>query len=115
MNEQLFTISFSIFGHGFAWVVTLWKIIGYGGTALFAGRWFVQMWASHRAGKPTMPTLFWVMSLVGSICVLSYFTFGKTDSVGILSNLFPSAIALYNLYLDLRNRARTAAPATPER
>ena len=104
MNEHLFSITFNLFGHDVLWVVTLWKIIGYGGTTLFAGRWFVQLWASHKCGKPTVPTVFWIMSLVGSICVLAYFTFGKTDSVGILGNLFPSAIAAYNLYLDIKNR-----------
>jgi lipid-A-disaccharide synthase-like uncharacterized protein len=106
MNEHLFNITFTVFGHDIQWVVTLWKIIGYGGTMLFAGRWFVQLWASHRAGKPTVPRLFWVMSVVGSVCVLAYFTFGKMDSVGILGNLFPSFIAAYNLYLDLRHRKK---------
>jgi lipid-A-disaccharide synthase-like uncharacterized protein len=28
--------------------------------------------------------------------------FGKNDSVGVLSNLFPFAVALYNLYLHRR-------------
>jgi lipid-A-disaccharide synthase-like uncharacterized protein len=35
---------------------------------------------------------------------LSYFTFGKNDSVGILSNLFPACVAIYNLVLDLRHK-----------
>jgi lipid-A-disaccharide synthase-like uncharacterized protein len=109
MNDPLLAHTFHMFGHEFVLVITLWKIIGYGGTAMFAGRWFVQMWASHKNGKPTVPTLFWIMSLVGSICVLAYFTFGKTDSVGILGNLFPSAIAGYNLYLDLRHRKKLKA------
>jgi len=34
--------------------------------------------------------------------------FGKNDSVGILSNLFPLAEALYNLSLDSRNGKPTA-------
>jgi lipid-A-disaccharide synthase-like uncharacterized protein len=37
--------------------------------------------------------------------LLSYFVFGKNDSVGILSNLFPLFVALYNLYLDLKHKA----------
>jgi lipid-A-disaccharide synthase-like uncharacterized protein len=40
--------------------------------------------------------------VTGSLLLLAYFTFGKNDSVGILSNLFPALIAGYNLYLDLR-------------
>lgn len=41
---------------------------------------------------------------VGSLLLVSYFTFGKNDSVGILSNLFPSVVAIYNLVVDLRHR-----------
>ena len=44
------------------------------------------------------------MSALGSVMLLSYFVFGKNDSVGILSNLFPLFVALYNLYLDLKHR-----------
>ena len=40
----------------------------------------------------------------GSLLLLSYFTFGKNDSVGILSNLFPAGVAGYNLVLDLRHK-----------
>lgn len=90
-------------------VITPWKLIGYLGVALFAGRWFVQLWASKRAGKPTIPALFWYMSMCGSLLLLGYFTFGKNDSVGILSNLFPTFIAGYNLYLELTHQRRGAA------
>lgn len=87
----------------FGVVVTPWKLIGYLGVGLFAGRWFVQLIASKRQGRPVMPALFWYMSISGSILLLMYFTFGKNDSVGILSNLFPFTVALYNLYLHRRS------------
>lgn len=83
-------------------VVTPWKIVGYVGVATFAGRWLVQVIASHRGGRPVVPRTFWYMSLVGSLLLLSYFIFGKNDSVGVLSNLFPASIAAYNLFLDTR-------------
>jgi lipid-A-disaccharide synthase-like uncharacterized protein len=44
------------------------------------------------------------MSISGSLLLLSYFIFGKNDSVGILSNLFPAGVAGYNLYLDLTHK-----------
>ena len=47
--------------------------------------------------------MFWYMSVTGSVLLLAYFTWGKNDSVGILSNLFPALIAVYNLYLDVRS------------
>ena len=90
--------------------ITPWKLIGYAGVFLFAGRWFIQLAASKMNGKVVMPTTFWYMSAAGSVLLLAYFTFGKNDSVGILSNLFPLFVALYNLYLDLRNRRRAASP-----
>lgn len=85
-------------------VITPWKLVGYLGVVLFAGRWFVQLIASRMYGRPVLPRLFWYMSVSGSLLLLLYFTFGKNDSVGILSNLFPLFVALYNLHLDHRHR-----------
>ncbi|HEY3700568.1 MAG TPA: lipid-A-disaccharide synthase N-terminal domain-containing protein [Spongiibacteraceae bacterium] len=84
----------------FGVTITPWKLIGYLGVALFAGRWFVQMLASRKRGKSVVPRLFWYMSISGSLLLLAYFVFGKNDSVGILSNLFPFTVALYNLHLE---------------
>jgi lipid-A-disaccharide synthase-like uncharacterized protein len=102
MDEVL--LQLTLFGKPL--VITGWKLIGYAGVAIFAGRWFVQLAASHMAKRSTVPRFFWYMSLTGSILLLSYFTFGKNDSVGFLSNLFPSFVAGYNLFLDIRHRRR---------
>jgi lipid-A-disaccharide synthase-like uncharacterized protein len=83
-------------------VVTPWKLIGYLGTLLFAGRWLVQLIATRKHGRPVFPGLFWTMSILGSALLLSYFIWGKNDSVGILSNLFPMTVALYNYFMHLR-------------
>jgi lipid-A-disaccharide synthase-like uncharacterized protein len=91
--------------------VTAWKLIGYTGVFLFAGRWFVQLAASKAMGKPVMPTLFWYMSASGSVLLLAYFIFGKNDSVGVMSNLFPLFVAFYNLYLDRKSK-RLLSPRT---
>tara|TARA_E500000178_G_scaffold328502_1_gene358571 strand:- start:27876 stop:28241 length:366 start_codon:yes stop_codon:yes gene_type:complete len=93
---------------GLKLVVTPWKFVGYTGVLLFGGRWIVQILASRREKKVIMPRLFWIMSLIGSLCLISYFTLGKNDSVGILSNLFPTFVAAYNLMLDLRNAREQA-------
>ena len=100
-----------VLGSYFGVTLTSWKLVGYLGVALFTGRWVVQLYASRAEGRPTVPRMFWYMSVTGSILLLSYFTFGKNDSVGVLSNLFPAVIASYNLYLDLR-RPREQLPAT---
>ena len=96
----------------FGVTITPWKLVGYIGVFLFAGRWLIQLFASRASGKVTMPRLFWYMSALGSVLLLGYFTMGKNDSVGVMSNLFPLFVALYNLYLDFkssRKAERTSA------
>lgn len=105
MNEVLF--------EAYGLVVTPWKLVGYLGVALFGGRWLVQLYVSRQEQKPTMPLLFWYMSLTGSVCMLLYFIFGKNDSVGILSNLFPASVALYNLHLAIKDRRKGAELREP--
>jgi len=109
MNTPLYSATVHLFGIDVIFVLTAWKLIGYAGMFMFTGRWFVQMWASARSKRPTLPTFFWIMSMAGSLCMLAYFTFGKMDSVGILSNLFPTIVSSYNLYLDVRSRTRNGA------
>lgn len=93
------TVLFELFGI----IITPWKLIGYLGVGLFAGRWFVQLHASRKKGRPVMPRMFWYMSAAGTVLLLLYFIFGKNDSVGVLSNLFPLFVALYNLWLDVKS------------
>ena len=81
-----------------------WKLIGWAGALMFSGRWFVQIIASRRHGKPVVPRVFWYMSIVGSLMTLAYFVFGKNDSVGVLQTLFPALTASYSLYLDIKHR-----------
>lgn len=104
MNETLLT--FSLFGTPV--IITAWKLIGYVGVLCFGSRWLFQLAASHRSKKPTFPLLFWLLSLTGSILLLSYFIFGKNDSVGILSNLMPAGVAGYNLFLHVSHARRSA-------
>ena len=100
-----------VIGSSLGVTLTPWKVVGYLGLALFSCRWLVQLYASRVEGRPTVPRMFWYMSVTGSALLLAYFTWGKNDSVGILSNLFPALIAIYNLYLDLRG----ARPASRSR
>lgn len=83
---------------------TPWKVVGFLGMALFTSRWFVQLYATRKHKRVVMPLMFWVLSVCGSVLLLAYFTIGKNDSVGILSNLFPAFVAIYNLTMHLRQR-----------
>lgn len=103
MNRSIHVAEF----FGMDVTITPWKIVGYAGVVLFGGRWLPQLLASRKAKQVRMPRVFWVMSVAGSVCLLSYFTFGKNDSVGVLSNLFPACVATYNLILDIRHARRS--------
>lgn len=100
-----------IIADAFGVSVTPWKLIGYLGVLLFAGRWVVQVIATRARGRPVMPRAFWVMSVSGSAMLLAYFIWGKSDSVGVLSNLFPAAVAVYNLFMDLHASRQDAKDA----
>jgi lipid-A-disaccharide synthase-like uncharacterized protein len=84
--------------------VTPWKLIGFVGALMFAARWLVQAWATRRAGRPTIPRSFWIISLTGSAMVTSYFIWGKNDAIGVLTNLLPASVAFYNLVMDIRHQ-----------
>ena len=92
-----------VIGHVFGVVVTPWKLVGFIGALMFAGRWLVQAWATRRAGRPMIPRSFWIISLVGSAMVTSYFVWGKNDAIGVLTNLLPASVAFYNLIMDIRH------------
>jgi len=96
-----------VIGQFFGIVVTPWKIIGFLGALMFAGRWLVQALATRRAGRPMIPRSFWIISLAGSAMVTSYFIWGKNDAVGILTNLLPASVAFYNLIMDIRHHRST--------
>jgi lipid-A-disaccharide synthase-like uncharacterized protein len=76
----------------------LWVSVGLLGQALFTGRMVVQWWVSERNRQSVVPPIFWWMSLVGSMMLLSYFVW-RRDIVGILGQGFGLAIYLRNLHL----------------
>ncbi|HLS80161.1 MAG TPA: lipid-A-disaccharide synthase N-terminal domain-containing protein [Steroidobacter sp.] len=105
MDTPLFTI--------FDIMITPWKLIGYLGVFMFTGRWVVQVLATRRRRRPVIPTFFWTMSIIGSGLLLAYFIWGKNDSVGVLSNLFPMTVAVYNLMMA-RHARSMQGPASLE-
>lgn len=87
--------------------LTPWKVVGYLGMVMFTSRWFVQVYATRKHKRVVMPLSFWVLSVCGSVLLLAYFVVGKNDSVGILSNLFPVVVSVYNLVMHLRHHRNT--------
>ena len=95
--------------------VTPWKLVGYVGVFLFTGRWFVQLYATKKLRRVVMPASFWWLSITGSVLLLAYFTLGKNDSVGVMSNLFPAFVSVYNLVTHLReHRPEVIEPGSAE-
>ncbi|MGH8125427.1 MAG: lipid-A-disaccharide synthase N-terminal domain-containing protein [Rhodanobacteraceae bacterium] len=84
--------------------ITPWKTVGLLGMAMFTSRWLVQSYATHKHKRVVVPLAFWILSVCGSVLMLAYFTAGKNDSIGILANLFPAFVSIYNLVMHLRHR-----------
>lgn len=93
--------------------LTPWKAVGFLGVALFTSRWFVQLYFTRKHGRVVMPAAFWWLSISGSVLLVSYFTFGKNDSVGLVANLFPALVAAYNLVVAARHKSANAGNPPP--
>jgi lipid-A-disaccharide synthase-like uncharacterized protein len=90
-----------------------WKIVGWTGNLIFGSRFLLQWIASERAGRSVIPKSFWIVSTLGSLCLLAYFAFYQNDSVGVFASLFPLPIYLRNLYLQFRPRRPEHEEAAP--
>lgn len=97
----------------FGMVLTGWKGLGLAGALCFASRWFVQVRHRRRTRSAEMPTSFWLISVIGAALTSAYFIWGKNDSVGILQNVLPLSVAVYNLWLDLAHRRRPPGEPSP--
>lgn len=86
--------------------LTPWKAVGFLGSVMFTSRWFVQMYYTRKLKRVVMPLSFWWLSVTGSVLLLAYFIVGKNDSVGILSNFFPTFVSVYNLVVHMREVRR---------
>ena len=78
--------------------------------ALFTGRFLVQWIASERAGRSVVPIAFWFFSIGGGMLLLIYALY-RRDPVFILGQLFGVLVYGRNLYFELRDRGKQAAPA----
>jgi len=81
----------------------IWLTIGLLGQAMFSARWIVQWLASEKGGRSIMPEVFWYLSFVGGLLVLSY-GLHKLDPVIILGQ-FGVLIYARNLFFIRRTPA----------
>ena len=81
----------------------MWIIIGFIGQAIFASRFLIQWIVSERASKSIIPNIFWWISILGSITLLSY-AIHKEDPVFIVGQSCGFLIYARNLYLIKKNK-----------
>lgn len=90
-------------------MVNAWLGLGLLGQGAFSGRFLVQWLASERAGRSVVPTLFWVLSVIGSLLLLAY-ALHRRDPVFVLGQSV--GIAIYSRNLQMIRRQGRNADAT---
>lgn len=87
--------------------VTFWIVVGFFGQILFTSRFLVQWIASERAGRSTVPDVFWWLSIGGGATLLAY-AIWRRDPVFILGQATGIVVYTRNLVLIRRNREPAA-------
>lgn len=77
-------------------VPPFWQVVGIIGGAIFFGRFYVQWLASERAGRSVMPILFWYMSSIGSVLLMTFAVVSRSP-VGALGQSFNLVVYGRNL------------------
>jgi lipid-A-disaccharide synthase-like uncharacterized protein len=97
-----------------------WLALGFGGQALFMGRFLVQWLASERRRRSVVPVAFWYLSIAGALVLLAY-AVHRRDPVFALGQALGIAVYLRNLRLirlqrrerDRRGKRGAARSAQP--
>jgi len=81
----------------------LWTALGFTGQFIFGLRFVVQWIASERRKRSVVPVLFWHLSILGTIILLTY-SIHKMDFVFIAGFSLNMLIYSRNLYFIYRRR-----------
>lgn len=88
----------------------LWTDIPFGlllfgsiGQIVFTSRFIYQWWYSQKRGESLLPMGFWILSLVGSCCIISYGIF-QEDPVLIIGQSFGFITYTRNLFLGKKSK-----------
>lgn len=82
---------------------TFWLVLGFVAQGLFSARFVVQWVASERAGKSVVPVVFWHLSIIGTVLLLTYAIYRK-DPVFILGQSAGLIVYFRNLHLIWREK-----------
>lgn len=84
--------------------VPLWLLLfGSAGQLLFTFRFIYQWLYSRRAGQSELPPTFWLISLLGSLSIISYGII-RLDPVLIVGQIFGVFAYIRNLYIGTLSR-----------
>jgi len=87
----------------------LWLLVGFGGQALFMGRFVIQWLVSERSGRSVIPVSFWYFSILGALVLLVYAAH-RRDPVFVAGQVLGVLIYLRNLRLIWLERSGTRQP-----
>jgi len=90
-----------------SWISLVWIAIGFGGQLMFSGRMFLQWLISERHKVSIITPAFWWFSLLGGICLFTYFVW-RQDAVGVLGQSSGIVIYARNLRLISKQKRREA-------
>ncbi len=90
----------------------LWIAIGFIGQALFASRFFIQLFKSEMEGRSVIPVAFWYFSIGGGLITLVYsFHLGKPGLPFLIAQFGGLIVYARNLWLVHREKNKAAAGA----
>ena len=93
------------------WTI-FWNIVGWSGNAVFSSRFLVQWYATEKKKQVVVPTLFWWLSLAGSLLLLSYAVFYDRHYVVVFAYAFTWIPYIRNLIIHRRHKqAHLGCPA----
>ena len=87
----------------------LWLSVGFVGQALFASRFFIQLFKSEMAGRSFVPVAFWYFSLGGGLITTVYSVhLGQMGLPFLMGQVGGLVVYVRNLMLIYREKARAA-------
>lgn len=109
-GAEIVPVGASINVAGFS--IDTWEIIGIVGALVFASRFLVQWIASERLGRSVVPTIFWWISILGTVILTAYGLHFRRLAV-VLGQGFGFVVYIRNLMLIARHRRTQGDGAAP--
>jgi lipid-A-disaccharide synthase-like uncharacterized protein len=93
------------------WFNMSWIALGLLGQCAFFGRMMLQWVVSEKSRRSVVPAAFWWMSLLGGVCLFSYFVW-RVDIIGVLGQSTGVVIYARNIRLIHKRKRRANRAAT---